>query len=769
MRRRLSTGGGVLVLGLAGLLTTASPAVAAAPQIAEAWASGVFASSARVQARINPNGLASVYRVEYLTHSAYDANLAGAKAPFAGASRLPSLSDASIGSGTSPVPVQQHLFGLSSDTAYRYRVVASNSSGTESTPALPLRTQGGSATLPDNRGWEMVSPVDKNGGEAALPRTLAGGGVLQAAAQGGSVTYSSATSFGTGGQGAATASQYIASRGSGGWSTQNITAPLYSSSYNTEDEGVPYQLFSDDLARGLLLNGRHCRGEAVGCPVPNPPLPGTDAPAGYQNHYLRESSTGAFKALLGSANAGFLALQPSDFELRLAGASADLRHPLLSTCAALTANAVEAALGEGCDPAQPNLYLYSPGGGLSLVNVLPAQSQGTPGASLAAPAGAVSADGGRVYFNLAGSLYLRDGAQTKQVDAAAGGGGAFQAASSDGSVAFFTKAGHLWRYLAAGAGSATDLTPAGGVAGVLGASGDGSSVYYQDSAALKLWRTGSTTMVAPGAGATDASNYPPATGTARVSAAGSRLLFVATASLTGYDNKDQNSGLPDSQVYLYDAAGAGSLRCVSCNPTFGRPIGPSDVPGAIANGTVAGSTQAYKPRVLSADGGRVFFESHDAIALTDTNGSVDVYQWEAQGSGSCGRAGGCVELISDGRGTGGSRFADASADGADAFFLTAKSLVRDDHGAVDLYDARVGGGFPPAPEPIACNGDACQPLPSEPVDPTLTTLLPGPGNPGVRYPRTGNPCGKGKVRRNGKCVKKKAKNRKVSRRAGGAR
>jgi DNA-binding beta-propeller fold protein YncE len=34
---------------------------------------------------------------------------------------------------------------------------------------------------------------------------------------------------------------------------------------------------------------------------------------------------------------------------------------------------------------------------------------------------------------------------------------------------------------------------------------------------------------------------------------------------------------------------------------------------------------------------------------------------------------------------------------------------------------------------IACTGDACQVLPPEPVDPTLTTLLAGPGNPKVRY------------------------------------
>ena len=36
---------------------------------------------------------------------------------------------------------------------------------------------------------------------------------------------------------------------------------------------------------------------------------------------------------------------------------------------------------------------------------------------------------------------------------------------------------------------------------------------------------------------------------------------------------------------------------------------------------------------------------------------------------------------------------------------------------------------------IECQGDSCQVLPSQPIDPTLTTLLAGPGNPKVRYRR----------------------------------
>ncbi len=331
--------------------------------------------------------------------------------------------------------------------------------------------------------------------------------------------------------------------------------------------------------------------------------------------------------------------------------------------------------------------------------------------------------------------------------------------------------------------------------GALGAASTGSNLYYLRSGGL--YRCAAANMAAANgcdsatkvAEAADASNYPPATGTARVSADGTKLLFVSTTPLKDYagntyDNTDLVTEEPDSQVYLYDA-GAAKLSCVSCNPTNGRPIGPSSIPGAIKNGS---ALQTYKPRVLSANGRRVFFDSLDAIAPTDTNtlagtlgtGAPDAYQWEAQGEGSCTRAAGCTALISSGRDAAPSRFIDASADGSDAFFLTARSLVGSDPGAVDLYDARIGGGFPEPPGPIPCEGDSCQVLPPEPVEPTLTTLLSGPGNPSVHYTRYGfkaaKSCPKGKVpktvktkggKKVKKCVKKAKRTAKRRHRRGG--
>jgi hypothetical protein len=725
-----------------------APASAAGPPIlGPTWAGEVTSGSARLHGAITPNGLATSYHFDYITNAGYEANVAASKEGFAGAAKVPPGADAVVGSGTSVVSVVQSLSALAPETSYRYRLVAKNSAGTVPSETLTIATQGfaSGSILLDNRAWEMVSPVQKNGGQVDAPGTLAGGGVFQAAAGGNAVTYGSATSFGSGAQGAPQGSQYVATRSPAGWANQNITTPMLSGSYGSGPVGVPYQLFSEDLSTALLLNGRHCRGGGAGCPVANAPLPGSGAPAGYENYYLRQA--GGFAALLDSADLAHSALDAAHFDLDLAGASPGLGHVVLSSCAALTASATEVPAGEGCDPLATNLYEWS-GGTLSLLN-------SASGAALAASSGAISADGSRVYFTQGGNLYLREGSVTKQADLDAGGGGSFATASADGAVSYFTRAEHLWRY-EAGADSATDLTPAGEVKGVLGASADGSYLYYLAASGLFARHGATTTEIAPTA---DAGNYPPATGTARVSADGTRLAFMLTAPQPGFDNTDQISGEPDSQVYRYDAL-ADRLTCVSCNPTYGRPVGPSWLAGSYPNGTAPGSLNSYKPRAMSADGNRLFFDSADALVLADTNGEPDAYEWEAQGTGSCTKTGGCLALVSSGKASSPSSFVDASADGSDVYFLTERSLVEPtDPGSVDLYDARVNGGLPLPLVPIPCAGDACQSLPSEPEDPAVTTLVSGPGNPAVRYPKHGKRHKKAKGKKHRQKPKKQKSKR----------
>jgi hypothetical protein len=445
-------------------------------------------------------------------------------------------------------------------------------------------------------------------------------------------------------------------------------------------------------------------------------------------YYLRDGTSGSFSSLLDAADVAHSPLSPSALEVGFAAATPDLSHVVLSSCAALTANATEAPGEPGhCDGEETNLYDWS-AGGLTAVNLLPGETVTSSGASVAAPTGAVSADGSRIYWSAEDKLYLREGTQTVQVKGPIGTGDEFQVASADGTVAFFLESGHLYRF--AVGGGATDLTPAGGVVGVLGASADGEAVYYQDADGLQRWRAGVTAEIVEGADVTVPSDYPPATATARVSANGLHVAFLSKEELTGFDNIDAETGQPDSELYVYGpppGGGAADLICASCNPTGERPEGPSSIPGALVNG----STLAYRPRAMSDDGSRLFFDTTDGIGDKDANKAADVYEWEAMGVGGCQGPFGCVSPISSFSGDGG-RFIDASADATDVFFLTSDSLVKADPGAIDVYDARAGGGFPDPVEPIVCVGDRCQSLPPEPDDPTPGTLVPNPGNPPLR-------------------------------------
>jgi hypothetical protein len=696
------------------------------PQITASWVEVVTSAGASLRADIGSNGLQTKYHFEYISDAAYRANPKGD--PFLGSVKT----EEKVLTGPSVIETLNAINSdLTPSTAYHYRAVASHEGGSETVfgPEHVFTTKSFSKEfhLPDGRAWEMVSPPDKGGGAIAFPEELFGGGDLQAAAAGGSITYGSGTAFGEA-AGAPPVSQYVSRRGPSGWSTENVSPPLDSAAYGDHPDGAPYRVFSADLSRALLFGGLACRGGLEGCPAPNMPLPGSGAPAGYMAYYLRDNTSGDFSSLLEAADVAHSALLPPELEVDFVTATPDLAHVVLSSCAALTANAVEVSGPPGhCDAEAPNLYEWSVAG-LRAINFLPEAALATPGAAVAAPLGAVSEDGSRIYWTDGGQLYLREANQTREVDGNEGGG-TFQTATPDGSVALFTKAGKLYRFAAAG--TSEDLTPAGGVVGVLGASADGETVYYQDANGLQRWHAGTTTTIAEGADATLPSDYPPATATARVSADGLHLVFISKAQLTPFDIIDVATKLPDAQLYVYGppvGGGPASLICASCKQTGERPIGPASIPGTLQNG----STGAYRPRALSGDGSRLFFETGNDVFASDTNSATDVYEWEAQGAGGCQSTFGCVAPISDFAGRDGGKFIDASADATDVYFLTGDSLVPQlDPGSIDVYDARVNGGLP-EPEEKVCVADNCQPLPGEPEDPTPGTLVPNPGNPRLR-------------------------------------
>ncbi len=86
--------------------------------------------------------------------------------------------------------------------------------------------------------------------------------------------------------------------------------------------------------------------------------------------------------------------------------------------------------------------------------------------------------------------------------------------------------------------------------------------------------------------------------------------------------------------------------------------------------------------------------------------------------------------------------------------MTGDSLVSTDPGSTDVYDAREDGGYRVPVKPIECEGDACQPLPEAPEDPTVGTLIQGPADPSLQFGTTAKKCKADSVRKHGRCVKK---------------
>jgi hypothetical protein len=209
---------------------------------------------------------------------------------------------------------------------------------------------------------------------------------------------------------------------------------------------------------------------------------------------------------------------------------------------------------------------------------------------------------------------------------------------------------------------------------------------------LELWNghTGTTTQIV-GLGGEGAQS-------ATVAGDGMGVVFTSRASLTGYPN----GGL--SEVFVYDAT-AGRLHCASCNPTGEPPTAYTEGLSMAAFPTPS-NHETYRPRWISRDGSRVFFNSFEPLVPQDTNAVLDVYEWERDGAGSCTQSGGCIYLLSGGTGSYKSWFIDASSSGDDVFILTRAQLAPEDRNEnYDLYDVRAGGSLSP---PAVCSGAECE-------------------------------------------------------------
>ncbi len=807
------------------------------PEIEAQYATSVGIDTAIVGVEINPRFWQdATYYVQYGTKACPDAGWEGPACGEKPASPGVLLTGEAVNVAVRSAGVP--LDGLEPDTTYHYRFVATSGGGgpvigrggkpgepgdeaTFTTFALPDPTEtclvnqrfrtGPGARLPDCRAYELVSPLDKLGADATMIGEVGLQSELsQSALSGERFTFSSKRAFADAEAGAYI-SQYLSSRNAGeGWVTQAVAPPRTLRTVGVGGAVLnEFHAFSADLCQAWLRHNYE-------------PVLAPGAVDGYPNLYRRDNC-----ATPASYEALNTVMPPNRspelfYHLRIQGASRDGTHAIFNANGKLAATAPalpeegEAQLYEHiAGEAEPRFVCVLPNDNPSALPCAAGGPVGTGGGTESSVQGAISEDGSRIFWTQfsgglsffegsPGRIYVRiDGADTVAVSQSVSGEPAwFWGAAADGSRAVFQVVagplkGNLYEFDVETKTSTLIAKEVGdSKGGLLGMSEDASHVYLtsrEDHDAggpaaaghLNLYlyeadgRTLSYIATLAAADLTGQGTSPPSPVTrqpvirlARVSPDGRHAAFVSRASLTGYENNDVNSGTPDREVFLYDAD-QDELRCVSCNPTGARPNGENGVAAAIP----AWERPTYASRVLSDDGQRLFFESHEALAPRDTNGTWDVYQWEAAGTGSCETtdagygeaAGGCVELISSGQSAKDSRFLDADASGADVFFATLSSLVPQDYDLIDVYDARIGGGFPAPQANGGCEGDTCQSPPPVPeFPPAASAAYQGPGDPRAESPPGRRPCPKGKrrVRRGGKarCVKKPRKARRSDRR-----
>jgi hypothetical protein len=597
-----------------------------------------------------------------------------------------------LGDGFGDQQLSVQLAGLAPGS-YHMRLVASNSFATVQGAEQVFVISAAQGGLPDGRGWEMVSPVSKDGAEAEAPTRE--GGAVQAAASGGAMAFVADGPMGSQGEAQGSRNpeftQVISVRTATGWVSQDISTPNTTGSGILAGSPPEYELFSGSLALSLLEpfpGGPNASAWAE--PALSPPESQTEKQLAsdgqnYQEKTIyerddapiapqpSEAATYAAAGANGTAmgNAGFLAVVDETDALGVLGT----RPPSGPWFGGGTSSGLE-VLGGTPDlshvvlrsyRAAPGLYEWSLQSGLQRVSVLPEGEKAASEATLGGPESsdvsrAISDDGTRVFWTEArgeeAHLYVRDtqSGETLEVDKVVSGTGAgtpdatFQTASADGSRVFFTDTQRLTANSQAGivagvprpdlyvlelnqgaplSGTLRDLTPeglegesadvlvsgAGHVlgGGVLGASEDGSYVYFVANGALAPgasqgdcttaeeqtagrhcnlyvlhysesgWEQARLIAVLSNEDAPDwggvGSPGDPAYMTARVSPDGRYLAFMSRESLTGYDNEDQTSKTPgervDEEVFLYDATSE-TLACASCNPSGQRPEGVLD-------------------------------------------------------------------------------------------------------------------------------------------------------------------------------------------------
>lgn len=593
-------------------------------------------------------------------------------------------------------------------------------------------------TLPDSRAYEKVTPNDKNdfdmlraGGDVAAWPALTADKLYFF----GVAAYDSATSsFGTG---------YVASREAAGWTTQAVTGSespgdyLYNSFLPSDDlSKIALQAIQGDFTRPPFVPTLLELGPAGGPLTTMAALPPADV-----GTRAKEEPVG------GTPDLSHVALQvadPTALDPPATGTKAG-RVLYLWHAGELSLVSVDeqgspfpcgAVLGNGEDShenSQINTVTLSPTGSPRVFFISPDPDAASSDSSCALPT----------------QLYARDGDTTIDVSAPEPGvvdpngpqTPIFAGASEDGSRVFFlstqelttddtTHDLELYEYdldtrtltrvsrgetgdadgnvqwtIVSPDGSLVYLVTFGQMVPGTGAAGEPNMYAYNTITGSYRYVATLTSVDVTDATLGACCHGPDAASNWYITPNSRYLLFASSADLTP-DSPSTGSG---EQLYRYDSE-SGSITCTSCPP-----------PGTAANGDAEFTEFEEMPpgfdlykQPMTDDGSTVFFDTPTQLVAADNNDKRDVYEWHN----------GTLSLLSSGDDAHDSFFVGSGNDGRDAYFSTRARLVPEDQDDLDdIYDARIGGGFPqqqPAPD---CSADGCQgALSAQPLPPTVASI-----------------------------------------------
>ena len=694
------------------------------------------------------------------------------------------------GKGGQPVTVEAHLSGLNPGAVYHADLVIKSadfgeddSGDFEFTPTLATkgsecpneqpRKENGSLGLPECRAYEMVTDPNKEGNSATIRDFARGDAVAYA---------SGASNLAGSGQGRiAQPNQYVSTRTVAGWKTipglngpsgSMQAAPEY---LEAEEKSVwPAVTYSADLLSSIWALGKK------------------DSPEG---PYLRQPD-GRF-ALIGIGSV----LLPSTVARATVQASEDLSHLVLSS-------------EEPSYPTTwgPGIYEFLGTGNTQPPRRVDVDNSGSPIGSCGAVnsfGSTISTDGRAIVFSVRGcagpnppvtEIWARVDATTSYDISAsdchrpaadpcnAPADATFRGSAKDGSRVYFTTTQQLVNGdtdqtndlyacdLPAGpqapVGAANPCSalhqvsaPSTGkaeVQRVIKISDDGSTAYFIARGVLAANEDGLGEAALPG----DRNLYVWRTDAAHTAG---RIAFLARlpesdspVAQTTPDGRYallQTAGqlLPtdtdeSADIYRYDADNEELTRISTAvsgaggNGDFDARLGTAIDPILL---TPQSRTSLNSHPSISDNGQLIVFATEEALSPLDGNDEPDAYLWNG------GQVRGSVAPLAPSLGYTGEKlpgqvFIDGS--GQDIYIQTAARLTPTDTDTqTDVYDARIGGGFPQRQEGCAGDAGACQSQSPQPAPaPTPGTALP-PADPGNVVPKH---CRKGKILKGDRCVKK---------------